>query len=198
MLIALTALTFASDLSDAQREAAPTDKSRSIDIHVEREINASADEVWALLGGGFAEIGDWATLVDASREMADSDIPAGFTVDPDAPVLGRYTATGFGEPGEVLVNYDDEQRTLTFWATDLPGMLLHSQNTQQVVAIDEDRCLVTFDVHAEPKRKFMGKMISKKFGEGFLGVLDDLAVHAETGNVSADKAAAQAALADAG
>ncbi|MCP4804616.1 MAG: hypothetical protein GY913_32635 [Proteobacteria bacterium] len=119
MLFALTALTSlasAIDLSDAMRDAAPTDKARTVDVHIEREINASADEVWALLGGGFSEIGDWAALVESSWEMEVADVPTAFTVDPDAPVPGRYTRTGFGVPAEVLVNFDDADRTLTFWA----------------------------------------------------------------------------------
>lgn len=194
LTLAFLSNAHASDLSDAMREQAPTNKNKSVDVHLEREINASADAVWALLGAGFAEIGGWAALVDASREMTLADIPEGLVVAPQAPVLGRWTATGFGEPGEVLVMYSDVERALTFHAIDLPGFLKHSQNTQQVLETGENTCTVTFDIHAQPKFGFMAKKLESIFSEGLPGVLDDLAAYAETGEQSVAKKAAVAAL----
>lgn len=179
--LALALSAQASPLSDAARDAAPTDKSRTIDVHLEVDIDAPADEVWALLGPGFADAADWVNLIDSSRAMTMDEVPAGYTVDPDAPVPGRWTPSKFGDPAEVLVDYSDEDRTLTFWAANLPGILVHSQNTQQVIATGEGTSRVSFDIHAQPKFRFMRNKVASILERGLGTVLVDLKVKAETG-----------------
>ena len=157
--------------------------------HLEIEIDAPADAVWAILGTRFADVGDWATLIDSSRVMSAAEVPADYRVHVDAPVPGRWTPSKFGEPAEVLVDYSDEDRALTFWAANLPGILVHSQNTQQVTSTGDGTSRVTFDIHAQPKMKFMRKKMTAILERGIGTVLVDLKVYAETGERRAEEVA---------
>jgi hypothetical protein len=193
LALLLSSAVHASPLSDSMREAADTDKSRAIDVHLEREIDAPAERVWEILGARFADVAEWASLVDSSRVMQSSEVPSTWFVAPTAPVPGRWTPSGFGEPGEVLVMYSDADQALTFRAMNLPGMLLYSQNTQQVVSTGEGTSTVSFDIHAQPKFRVMRSKVSEIFERGLSQVLDDLAVYAETGEPSPAKLAANQA-----
>ncbi len=91
-----------------------------MDIHIETDINAPADDVWAVLGSRFAEIASWSSTVQSSRPLASEDVPPGFTVAAEAPVPGRETTTRAGTLREFLTEYSDSERVLTFRADGLP------------------------------------------------------------------------------
>jgi hypothetical protein len=191
LALALTDISPTQAPAHAKRAPLTVDQALShtngVDVHVEQVIDAPADQVWALLGPTFADIGDWASLVEESYPT--TTVPGHIAIDPDAPVQGRVTVTGFGAVEEYLIDYDDAAMTYTFRAHNIPGMLLYSQNHTQVHALDADTSKVTFDIHFVPKRKFMGGKIHDKLSHGLANLLAELKIYAETGQVAPAKAA---------
>ena len=56
-------------------------------------IDASADQVWDLIGPGFARVGEWATSIQASTAVPTIPQLAAVTAA-SAPVAGRTCTTG--------------------------------------------------------------------------------------------------------
>jgi hypothetical protein len=102
-------------------------------------IDASADQVWEVIGPGFARIGEWASVIPASTPISGPDGPVG------APAAGRVCATGVGlfpRVTETLIAYDQARRTLTYQARDLPALVTLARNTWTVVPAGERRSRV--------------------------------------------------------
>lgn len=193
LALALTGVSPSQTPTHAKRAPLTTDQALShangVQVHVEQVIDAPAEQVWEVLGHQFADIGDWASLVEESYPT--STVPGHIAIDPDAPVTGRVTVTGFGAVEEYLIEYDDAAMTYTFRAHNIPGMMLYSQNHTQVHPLDADTSKVTFDIHVVPKRKFMGAKINDTLSHGLANLLDELKVYVETGTVAPAKAALQ-------
>lgn len=164
-----------------------------IDIHVERQIDASPEAVWAVLGTEFAEIDDWATIVSHSAPVDQADVIGGYPAIEGAPVAARGCNTRLGDFQEVLVAYSDEERMFSFRAEGLPKMMEKSQNTTRVSSAGEGASVVTIDVALEVRgpAKMMKKMLKKKMGKMLDGLLGDLETYVETGEPSLSKKAAQ-------
>ncbi|MEM7028571.1 MAG: SRPBCC family protein [Chloroflexota bacterium] len=161
----------------------------SAKIHLEEEVNAPADEVWAVLAHRFAEIGDWAPNIEWSRAITQDQIPDGFVVAPSAPVPGRVTPNPLGDVSEVLTVYSEEERAFTFDADGLPAIVTHTTNSTRVTELDDGRSLVTFDVDMGLVRPFNvlaplieGRIQTSKAGPG--GMIKDLKVYVESGQTS--------------
>ena len=158
----------------------------TIDVHIETEINAPADEVWKVLAHQFSEINQWSATVEKSWAVDASDVPAGFEVAPDAPVAGRVTISPVLEATEILTMYSDENKEFTFRAAGLPFFVNLIQNTQRVVPIDDENSMITFDVHMEPSGifKVINPILASRFGGTFGQVQQDLKVYVESGQAS--------------
>jgi hypothetical protein len=143
-------------------------------------VNASADEVWAVVAHEFDRIGAWATAVPASHEAAHAAAPAG------CPVGGRACQTTmrrFPEAEERIVAYDEQARTLTYEAArGLPGFVATARNTWRVVAIDDRRSQVSIAATVTTRGlagPLMGLAMRLAMGRVGVRVLDDLRHYVE-------------------
>lgn len=101
-------------------------------------IDASADRLWDVVAHQFAQIGEWATAIAASRPK-----PAG--ADADAPPGGRVCDTGmrmFAHVEETILAYDESARTLTYAGAGLPRFVSAARNRWQVIPLDDHRACV--------------------------------------------------------
>jgi hypothetical protein len=120
------------------------------DITKELTIDASPDTVWRILGPGFARIGDWATAIPASAALIAVSERSRIRIDgiaaaADAPVAGRVCKTGLRmvpQVTEMLVAYDDANRTLTYHASGMPSFVTTARNTWTVTPLTEQQCNV--------------------------------------------------------
>ncbi len=120
-----------------------------MNIVIETEINAPAETVWKILAHQFADIASWSSTVDQSAPIGMDEVPSGMRVAPEAPIPGRETKTKAATLREILVEYSDADRTLTFLGDGLPKVIPMASDRQTVEAIAADRCRVTFDVTME-------------------------------------------------
>ena len=150
-------------------------------LHLEQEINAPAERVWAVLGQQFAEIERWSSTVETSRSLDASEVPAGVVADPAAPVLGRETVSALVTAKEILVRYSDADAELTFAVAGLPKIIKHARNTQGVRALGGGRSVVTFDVDLEAWGPFKVLMpvMRRRMSKTFSKVLGDLRGYVE-------------------
>jgi hypothetical protein len=108
-------------------------------------IDAPADRVWEVIGPGFARIGEWASVIPASREAPGPDGPARAA---GASVAGRVCTTGVRlvpRVTETLIAYDQAGRTLTYQAGNLPGFVAFARNTWTVIPAGKRGCRVILE-----------------------------------------------------
>lgn len=149
-------------------------------LHLEQKINTPADAVWRVLGGEFADIASWASVVKTSRPIDASEVPASVRVASTAPVAGRETTTK-ATLKEVLTAYSDEERSLTFEGVGLPKIVRSAHNTQSVREIGPSTCAVVFDVQFDFARPFgfLASPMKRRMAKTFGGVQADLKHHVE-------------------
>lgn len=152
-------------------------------VHIETEIDAPAEEVWTVLAHEFATIDKWSSTVETSRAIDVSEVPAGWEVDPDALVPGRETVSPAGAFREILIDYSDEEMDLTFRADGLPSFITRMTDRQQVIALDNNRSKVTFDVEMQASGIFraLGPILGSRFSSTFGTVQEELKTYVETG-----------------
>ena len=148
---------------------------------LEKTINASADDVWKVLGTEFAEIDKWAEFVKTSRPLAANEVPEGIKADPNAPVPGRETMTKV-KIVEVLTAYSDENRSLTFEGIGLPKIITKAQDTQSVKATGPSTSTVSFVIDFDFLGPFavLSPIMESRMSKTFTEILDDLKRHVET------------------
>ncbi len=160
--------------------------STSIQIHLEEEIDASANKVWTVLAHQFAEVGEWSPNIETSRVLSLDEIPNGFTVAPSAPVPGRITISPFGgDITEVLIKYSEDDKMFQFRVHGLPPMIAHSKNTTHVTELDNGNSLVTMDIKMIFVRPFnvLGPLMQKRLQTsafGPAGIIKDLKPYLES------------------
>ena len=138
-------------------------------------IDAPADQVWDVIGPGFARIGEWATSIQASTAVPAAAGPAA-AITPaaaGAPVAGRACTTGVylvPRITETLVAYDQASRTLTYEAIGLPTFITTARNTWTVASAGEHRCRVTLNAQFQTR--------------GMLGLLGRWAILAQVRHTS--------------
>jgi len=157
-----------------------------MEIQLKQEINASAEKVWNVLAHQFAEISSWAPGTESSRAIIIGEVPGEFEVAKDAPVPGRVTPNPLGEVTEVLTKFSEENKTFTFEAAGPAPVFSHGANNTSVVALGEDRCLATFDIHLAPNGIFnlFCPLLKRRFEtskRGPAGMIQDLKVYVEKG-----------------
>ena len=139
-------------------------------------IDAPADQVWEVIGPGFARMGEWASVILASTATPGPAGPAcpgpacaGPAGSDGAPVTGRVCATGVRlvpRVTETLIAYDQARRTLSYQAQDLPALVTLARNIWTVVPFGEHRCRVALQAQFQAR--------------GALGVLAGWAVSVQT------------------
>jgi hypothetical protein len=163
-----------------------------IEVSKTKTINASADQIWSIVGDDFANVGDWARGVDSSDANAD---PVNFD---GAPVGGRVCQVpGFGDVNETITDYDATERTYAFEATasKIPSFVTNLANQTKVTPLGPDKSRVEVKITADAqgiRGALVKPMMTRKFGAGIDGILEDLSVYAESGQISAGKVKALA------
>jgi len=109
----------------------------NLKVYIETEINASAGQVWEILGKQYVDISKWSNFVDTSYSVSAEDLPEGYTALPNAPVAARVTVAGKkgNKAIEVLTIYNDETRELKFYGEGLPGFIEFVSDHQRVESI---------------------------------------------------------------
>jgi hypothetical protein len=147
------------------------------------DIDAPAEQVWQIIGPGFADVSGWASAVETSR-------PSGGPGPGDAPCDGRIctvTATGFDHLTETLTHYDPATRSLTYRATrGMPRFVTLATNTWRVQPKPDGGS--TFTMHATVHLAGVGRAVAPLLRGYLLRVgrrtAGDLKSYAETGHVS--------------
>jgi hypothetical protein len=117
-------------------------------------IDAPADQVWQVVGPGFARIGDWATSIPASAATPAPAPAAASCAVASAPVTGRTCSTGtrlVPRIAETLTDYDEQRRTLTYQAGGLPALITTARSTWTVTPAGETACRVTVTGHFQTR-----------------------------------------------
>src|SRR5437667_445576 len=93
-------------------------------------INASAHKVWHILAHDFANIGQWASAIPASKANPNRPVPEGDEVG------GRICSTsvpGFSDVEESLMYYDEQSMRFAYQATNgRPWFLKHAENHWEI------------------------------------------------------------------
>src|SRR6516225_9061160 len=119
-------------------------------------IDAPADQVWHLIGPGFARIGEWATSIQSSTAVPGigGRAAAAAATAISAPVAGRSCTTGVRlvpQITETLVAYDPVSRTLSYEASGRPAFIVTARNTWSVIPTGERTCRVTLSAHFQTR-----------------------------------------------
>jgi len=105
-------------------------------LHDHIVINASANKVWYVLAHDFANIGQWASAIPASKANPNLTAPEG------AEVGGRVCSTsvpGFRDIGESFTSYDEQSMHFAYQATEgRPWFLKHAENHWSVRSLGPD------------------------------------------------------------
>lgn len=160
-----------------------------MNLRLEQEINAPADKVWKILAHQFANIGDWASTVHTSRVIDASEVPADFNVAPTAPIPGRATTNELGELREILTEYSEANKELTFRVAGLPRIMRSAVDVQKVIPKSPNKCLVTFEIEMKARGPFrlLSPVLKSRLTGGLGDLLKELKLYAETGQLSEKK-----------
>ena len=161
------------------------------------DIGATADEVWEVIGPGFARVSDWVSAIAAS-EATDEARPGatgpGETGLGGAPSSGRacrVASPGFDRITEELTAYDPAARRLSYHvAHGMPAFVIEASNTWQARALPDGRTEFTMD--AEVELAGVGRVVGP-FLRVYLSRIGrrtsrDLKAYIETGTPSRAKA----------
>ena len=159
----------------------------TVNIHVETDINAPAEEAWDILGRQFADIDKWSSTVESSRIPGQEEIPEGLVPASEAPVPGRITVSKVVEATEILVDYSEQQREFTFRATGFPSfMVSYMANTSKLFERGPAKSTVVFDAELRFTAPFFFmKPIMQSRMTSMFGVLQgELKTYVETGKIA--------------
>ncbi|MEM7344256.1 MAG: SRPBCC family protein [Chloroflexota bacterium] len=159
----------------------------TIELHLETEIDAPAEEVWQILAHQFDDIDTWSASVSESQAITLNEVPNGFTADPASPYPGRITIAGPGvKATEVITEYSEEDMMFTFEGVDLPPLVFeYAKDTQRIIPMGEGKSKVTFDVSMKTRGIFkaVNPLLAARFTSSFTTIQQELKVYAETGQV---------------
>lgn len=166
----------------------------SFQVTREITVNVSASELWQLVGPGFVEVYKWSSNVDHAVGQGQSPFQ-GAVCDERFCDLN---VQGFSKISEKLSNYDEQQMNLRYVVQNgMPGFVEKAENDWTVVPIDANRSKLVMKANFAVKGLmgfFMKGMMEKKMVQTLETVLNDAKVYAETGEISAAKAARIAEL----
>lgn len=150
-------------------------------------INVSADDLWELVGPGFADVHHWSRAVDHATVSGEPQFEG-------ATCSERYcdiNAKGFTSISEELIEYNESEKTLAYKAyAGLPGFVHYVQNRWVIMEVGpgQSRLQMTITVRMKPfMGSLMGGMFRKNLNTTIDGVMEDLKIYSETGNISEAK-----------
>lgn len=157
-----------------------------MNVSIETKINSTAEQVWQVLAHQFAEIDQWASVVQTSRPLSLSEVPENMTVSPQAPIPGRVTKTPLGELREVFIKFDEQQRTFTFESADRPFFAAGAKNTSSVTALNAETAKLAFEIQMEINGvfKLFQPLLRRRFMSTYGKVQKDLKNYLEKPNLN--------------
>ncbi len=149
-------------------------------VEVNRHVAAPPDRVWEVIGRQFADIAAWSRTVRESRPLTLDEV-GHLRVAPGAPVPGRETISPAATLREVLVDWNDTERTYAFDTLGLPRLLRGATNRTRVEPDDDGGAIVSFSVHivVHPALSPLRPLLRRRMTHTFGGVLADLKDHVE-------------------
>lgn len=163
---------------------------REIKLNFKSEpINVSPDELWKLVGPGFADIYKWSVTIDHSSGSGESEFE-GAACD----IRGcDINAKGFNKVSEKLDYYDEEKQALSYIVLEgLPGFVKLARNHWQVKkhGNKQSKLDINTTIHLNGVMGWlMSGLMKKNISQAINATLRDLKIFAETGKVSKEKAA---------
>ena len=151
------------------------------------DIDATADDVWQVIGPGFTRVGDWVAAIATSEPTGEGG-PTG------APPTGRtctVATVGFDRISERLTDYDPAARQVGYrLAGGMPSFVTDAGNTWQARPLPDGRTEFTMD--ADATLSGIGRLFSPLLRHYLARVgrrtSRDLKVYLETGAPSRAKA----------
>ncbi len=149
---------------------------------LEITIDAPAEKVWDILARRYCEIAGWTRAVQRSWPMRQEQIPPEVQVAPAAPFPGRMVVTPLGQLGEVLTEYSEPERSFTFLALGVPGIVTRSTDRTTVHALGPSRCRVTLEIELLLWGGFriLEPLLKRRIARALQPMLEDLKHFAET------------------
>ena len=172
-----------------------SNKYKEVKMSKSMVVNVSSDDLWQIIGPGFADAGKWSTAIDHSAGHGEGKFD-GATCDTRSCDL---SAKGFSSVNERITEYNDSNKTLAFDVFEgMPGFVTHANNRTVITDLGNGRSKADLQItmHMKP---FMGMLLGGVFKKNLNSVidsvLDDLKIYAETGKPSSQKMARMAKLA---
>lgn len=157
-------------------------------------INASAEDLWKIIGPGFANAYEWSTAIDHSAGSGAAEFEGATCSERSC----ELNAKGFSKIGEKLTEYDAQQKVLAYDAhIGLPGFVTYANNQWRVVELESGKSSLEMTITMRLKPfmgALMGGMFKKNLNNTIDSVLRDLKVYTETGEDSQQKKDRMAAL----
>ncbi len=156
-------------------------------------VNASADQLWEIMGLQFAHVSQWASSIYSSRER-NSDL-----VLVDAPCSGRTCETSMGSFKENILTYDKQRKIVSYDAKGdkMPFFVRQLANKWTFTPIAGDKCQVDMCMEISLLPVFnllMGPIMRIQMGGVINQIIEELTYFAETGNPHPRKLEAQRKL----
>ena len=148
-------------------------------------INVSAEKLWGIIGTGFADYDEWATIVDHSEGKGVSKYDG-------APFQERVCSFDSGQgPNEVketLLQYSDNDMHLSYEVIQgMPETMDNATNEITVVRISKNKSKIIINMTWGVKGP-LDEQMSKMMKENMSGLMNtffnDIKVYVETGKVS--------------
>jgi len=150
-------------------------------VNLSIDINASAAEVWNILGKQFAEIEKWSSAITSSEEVPYHQVPSHIVAMSNSLVAGRKTKCKTRDVTEIIVEYSDAKKTFTFVTAEPPSFLVYGINYTQVNALSAKQSRVTFDIELQLKglSRIFKSVFKKKITKSMIQLQQDLKQYIE-------------------
>ena len=166
-----------------------SEKRKEVKMSKSVVVNVSANDLWQIVGPGFAEASKWSTAVDHSAGHGEGKFD-GATCDTRSCDL---SAKGFSSVNEQITEYDASNRTLAFDVFEgMPGFVTYTNNRTVISDLGQGRSQAELQItmHMKPFLGWvLGGMLKKNLSSLIESALDDLKVFAESGKPSDRKQA---------
>ena len=173
-----------------------SEKRKEVKMSKSVVVNVSANDLWQIIGPGFAEAGKWSTAVDHSTGHGEGKFD-GATCDTRSCDL---SAKGFSSVNERITEYDASNRTMAFDVFEgMPGFVTYTNNRTVITDLGQGRSQAELQItmHMKPFMGWLlGGMLKKNLSNLIDSALEDLKVYAETGQPSSRKQARMKKLSD--
>jgi hypothetical protein len=166
-----------------------------MDLRGELIVNALARQAWTILCERFADIGEWAAPITASRRARKPRVGGARTCH-----TARFGPVPAGTIQERLIVYDPDAMSLTCEAIDgMPSFFERAINRWSMHPLDDERCLVR--THATVTLRgpivLLGFLLKCRLQSDGARVLDELRHRVEHGRPHPRKVEAMPRLAGA-